>query len=122
MTVAQQTIEKKAPRRRLAPSREGFSARPEKRGTSTPRIPFDKDDWIRLAAERLLRSSDYYSVRVVRCFVVDGVVMLFGTVPSYYMKQIAQTVVMKMEMAIRIENHCEVKDPSHRNGSNYQST
>ncbi len=109
MTVAQQTIEKKAQRRRLAPARERVVPR-----SSTS---VDEDELILLTVERLLRSSDYFSVRAVRCFVQDGVVMLFGTVPSYYMKQIAQTVVTKLEMVMRVENHCEVECPSHGNGS-----
>ena len=114
MTVAQQTIEKKAPTRRLAPARERVVPRPS---TSV-----DEDELIRLAVERLLRSSNYYSVREVRIFVEHGVVMLFGTVFSYYQKQIVQTVVRKLELVERVENYCEVEYPPHRNGSTDQST
>ena len=114
MTVAQQTIEKKAPRRRLTLARE--------RGVPRPSTSVEEDELVRLVVERRLRSSGYCSVRVVRCFVEDGVVMLFGTVPSYYMKQIAQTVVMKLEVVMQVENHCEVVYPSHRDGSIHQST
>lgn len=114
MTVAQQTIEKKIPRRRLAPAREPV--------VPSPSTSVDEDELIRLAVERLLRSSDYHSVREVRSFVENGVVMLFGTLSSYYMKQVAQTVVMTSELVERVENCCEVEYPSHRNGcSFYQS-
>ena len=114
MTVAQQTTEKQTPRRQLAPARERVVPRPS--------ASVEEDELIRLAVETLLQSSNYYPVREVRCFVEDGVVMMFGTVPSFYMKQTAQTLVMKLEVVIRVENHCEVVSPSHRNGSIHQST
>ncbi len=45
----------------------------------------------RLRAELL--KSPYWSIRQVSCKVQDTVVTLRGSVPSFYMKQIAQTVV-----------------------------
>ena len=108
MTVALLRTENKAPKRQLAPT--GNQVVP------TPGNSLDKDDAIRLAAEKGLRSSRYWSVRNVRCSVEDGVVVLFGTVTSYYMKQIAQTVVMNLELVIRVENQCEVQYPSCGDG------
>ena len=106
-----------------APPQQRIIATPPKaRQAPIPRISCDEDNEIRLAVERSLRSSGYYSVREVRSLVEDGVVMLFGTLPSYYMKQIAQTVVMNLEMVMRVENHCEVVYTSHNKGSISQST
>jgi osmotically-inducible protein OsmY len=68
----------------------------------------DERNLIRVAVERQLQASGHSDLRSVRCFVEDGVVTLFGTVSSYHMKQVAQTVVMKLELALRVENHCEV--------------
>ena len=85
MAVEQQTTERKTPRQ-LAQARERVVPRPP---TSV-----DEDELICLAVEKLLRSSKHHSVREVRIFVENGTVMLFGTVSSYYLKQIVQTVVM----------------------------
>ena len=104
MAVEQQTTERKVPRRRLALARERVVPRPS---TSV-----DEDELICLAVEKLLRSSDYHSVREVRSFVENGAVMLFGTLSSYYLKQIIQTAVMKLELVEQVENHCEVESPT----------
>ncbi len=68
----------------------------------------DEDEFIRLAVERRLQASGHSALRSVNCYVKDGVVTLVGTVPSYHMKQVAQTVVMKFDRALRVENHCKV--------------
>jgi hypothetical protein len=39
--------------------------------------------------------------------------VLYGTVPSYHAKQVAQIVVMKLELAFRVENRCEVEHSWH---------
>lgn len=69
------------------------------------------DDEMCLVVERHLQSSDYGPIRTVRCFVVDGVATLFGTLPSFHMKQVAQTLVSRVESVHRVENHCEVVYP-----------
>lgn len=69
------------------------------------------DDEMRLVVERHLQMSNYGPVRAVRCSVVDGVVTLLGTLPSFYMKQVAQALVCCIESVIRVENHCEVVYP-----------
>jgi hypothetical protein len=89
----------------FAPSRLIDST--ENRGVSSSSI----DDEMHLVVERHLRLSDYRPVRTVRCFVVDGVAKLFGTLPSFHMKQVAQTLVSHLESVRRVENHCEVVYP-----------
>ncbi len=61
------------------------------------------------------------SCEACRCCVEDGVVVLYGTVPSYHAKQVAQMVVMKLERALRIENRCEVEHSLPGNDSNLGS-
>jgi osmotically-inducible protein OsmY len=58
-----------------------------------------------------LGASGYVVLTRVEVFVVEGVVMLSGVLPSYYMKQVAQTVVRKLEWVRRIENRCQVRYP-----------
>jgi osmotically-inducible protein OsmY len=84
---------------------------------SMPSAPANEDDIIRLAVERQLQASRHPVLRSVRCIVEDGVVVLYGTVPSYHAKQIAQMVAMKLEMALRVENRCEVEHSSRDSGS-----
>jgi hypothetical protein len=80
---------------------------------STPSPTIDENDDIRLAVERQLRSSGYFPLLQVRCSVQDGVLVLHGVVPSYYMKQQAQSVVLNLGFMIRFQNHCEVQHWPH---------
>jgi len=93
------------PNRRLAPLKDRIA--------STPSITIDEDAFIRLAVERQLRSSGYFPLLQVQCSVQDGVVVLGGSVPSYYMKQQAQTIVLNLGFIERFENRCEVQDRPH---------
>jgi hypothetical protein len=92
-------------KRRLAPLKDRIA--------STPSITIDENDFIRLAVERQLRSSGYFPLLQVRCSVQDGVVVLSGRVPSYYMKQQAQTIVLNLGFIMRFENRCEVQYRSY---------
>jgi len=42
------------------------------------------------------------------CEVRDGVLLLRGRVPSYYMKQVAQSIVQCVEGALEIRNQLDV--------------
>lgn len=63
-----------------------------------------------------LRRCSYTAIRDVSCEMRSGVLWLRGRVPSYYMKQIAQTVVRhvleELEDAVDINNELDVE----RNG------
>ena len=60
-------------------------------------------------AQCLLRLSPYSPVRRVTCKVFRKVIVLQGRVPSFYMKQIAQTVVRGLPQGSwRIENQLKV--------------
>jgi hypothetical protein len=47
-------------------------------------------------AERALRESSYPDLRGVACGVDEGVLVLRGRVASFYLKQIAQTIVNQL--------------------------
>jgi len=56
-----------------------------------------------------LRKSAYMPVQRVSCDFHEGILTLHGQVPSYHMKQIAQTVVLHLLNAdMRIHNGLEV--------------
>ena len=69
----------------------------------------DRDRAIETQARAKLQKSSYYSVRQVSCDVCQCVVMLSGRVPSFYMKQMAQSVVLHLlEGRLVIDNQLEV--------------
>jgi hypothetical protein len=43
--------------------------------------------------------------------VIDGIVVLSGRVPSYYLKQVAQNTVMRLGGGVRVENLVAVEQP-----------
>jgi hypothetical protein len=60
------------------------------------------------ARDRLARSG-YYALRRVSCDFEGDVLKLRGRVPSYYEKQIAQTMVLsELDGTVLFENHLEV--------------
>jgi len=43
-----------------------------------------------------LRNSPYWSVRQLVCYTSEDGVIVSGTVPSYYLKQVAQSLTMRI--------------------------
>jgi hypothetical protein len=62
----------------------------------------------KLATERL-RSSEYPSIRNVACLPKGDAIVLTGTVPNFFHKQLAQTWLIRFAPAdLEIENKLEV--------------
>jgi len=62
-----------------------------------------------------LRASPYAALRGVCCCRQGGCVVLCGTVPSFYLKQVAQCVLLKRwGAAVRLENRLEVASSAMR--------
>jgi osmotically-inducible protein OsmY len=55
-----------------------------------------------------LRRSAYFELRDVSCDFSGGVLTLSGRVPSYHLKQLAQTAVANVPGVVEIDNHVEV--------------
>jgi hypothetical protein len=55
--------------------------------------------------------SPYLPLRNIRCFVHDGVLTLRGHVPTYYLKQLAQTIGGSFLDVQRISNELFVEFP-----------
>jgi hypothetical protein len=72
------------------------------------------DDGLRIAALKLLQSSSYTALRRLRCKVTDAVVTVHGILPSYYLKQIAQTIVLRLEGIEGVVNLVEVRGTDSR--------
>ena len=67
------------------------------------------------AAEGHLRRSGYLALRDIGCTCREGVVTLWGYLPTYYLKQIAQHVVAETGGVRGIINQIEVLASSGRN-------
>jgi hypothetical protein len=59
-------------------------------------------------AEKSIRKNPYLALRNITCESRDGVLFLRGSVPSYYLKQVAQTAVASVVGVGRIVNCIEV--------------
>ena len=69
---------------------------------------------IRREAEARLRRSGYLALRDVACEARDGVVHLRGHLPTYDLKQVAQSVASGVAGVRRVVNHIEVLAPAGR--------
>jgi hypothetical protein len=70
-------------------------------------------------AQDRLRSNPYLALKNVSCEWGAGedqesVLVLSGCLPSYYLKQVAQTVVAQVEGVRRIDNRIQVVSPAPR--------
>ena len=59
-------------------------------------------------AQQRLRDCPYIALRRVSCRFREGVLMLTGEVPTYHMKQMAQTLVRGVEAVEVIDNRLVV--------------
>jgi hypothetical protein len=59
-------------------------------------------------ANRLLRCSGYRELRDVDCEYRDGGVVLRGQVSTYYLKQLAQAVLLSSPAVVRVNNLLDV--------------
>ena len=59
-------------------------------------------------AESRLRNSSYWALRTLSCEYHDGVLILRGRLPRYYLKQIAQTLVEGLDGVSEIANRVDV--------------
>ena len=65
-------------------------------------------------AENRLRGNSYLALKNVSCDYHDGVLVLRGCLPSYYLKQMAQAAVARIDGVTRVVNEIEVLAPSRR--------
>ena len=63
-------------------------------------------------AERCLHSNPYLALKNISCELLDGVLVLRGCLPTYYLKQIAQEAVAPLEGVERIDNQIQVVAPA----------
>src|SRR5438132_1634396 len=90
---------------------QDLSGRPAALGT----IPWPgQTQQIVEGAENRLRHNSYLALKNVHCDYHEGVLTLRGCLPTYYLKQVAQSVVAHVEGVQRIVNEIEVVTTARR--------
>lgn len=67
-----------------------------------------KDQRLNHAARHALRTCGYRAISQLGCVVKDGVVILTGVLPSYFLKQVAQAAIQRLDVR-GIENLVDVR-------------
>ena len=68
-----------------------------------------RDDGLRALVLAALRSTGYPALRDLECRVRAGVVILSGVVPSYYLKQMVQAVIVRVGRVGEVRNLVRVR-------------
>lgn len=71
-----------------------------------------RDRQMHAAAMEVLSSSKYGALRSLNCRVFDGVVEISGTVSSFYLKQLAQAAMLRLNPNSPVRNLVEVDGTS----------
>ncbi len=66
------------------------------------------DQRVLVKAHRKLKDSGYQSLDELTCYVVDGEITIRGSVQSFYLKQVAQTLVASIDEHVIVNNLVEV--------------
>ena len=66
---------------------------------------------VQTKAQSRLRESGYHELHPVSCDFHEGVLSLRGQVPSFYLKQVAQTLIHQLEGVEEVNNRLEVAAP-----------
>ena len=77
----------------------------------------DASDDIETVAECLIRREGHLATHPISCTFQNNTLVLRGWVPTYYLKQIAQTVAMRIDGVERVLNQIEVVAPTVQIGS-----
>jgi osmotically-inducible protein OsmY len=73
-----------------------------------PSMEKNEKEIIQAEAQSRLQKSPYQELWNVACDFQEGVLTLRGCVPSFFLKQVAQSIVFVMERVEKINNHLEV--------------
>jgi osmotically-inducible protein OsmY len=82
--------------------------------SNTMSTPISTSQQIVEGAENCLRHNSYLALKNVRCDFHEGALILRGCLPTYYLKQVAQQTVSRLEGVDRIVNEIEVVASSRR--------
>ena len=66
---------------------------------------------VQAEAQSRLRKSGYHELHLVSCDFHEGVLTLRGRVSSFYLKQVAQELIRRLDGAEEVNNRLEVAAP-----------
>ena len=89
-------------------------SRTEHVGLMPRRSPSHHEPRLQELARSALKSSGYRALALLECQARGDAVVLSGHVPSFYLKQVAQTVILRVAAVAKIENRVEVGEPLAR--------
>ena len=69
---------------------------------------------VQAQAQSRLRKSGYHQLQLISCEFHKGVLTLRGRVSSFYLKQVAQTLVNQLDGVAEVNNRLEVVAPPCR--------
>jgi hypothetical protein len=70
-------------------------------------------------AQAALRRSAYFELRDVSCDFSGGILTLYGKVPTYHLKQLAQASVAEVPGVVEVHNRVEVTSPRDYQNTNH---
>lgn len=70
--------------------------------------PRAREEAVRAHVEAAFRQANYMPLRRIRCDYQEGVLTLRGRVPTFHLKQLAQTLVQSLELVLDVNNRVEV--------------
>ena len=82
--------------------------------TAPKTCPTGRGTGIAEGAESRLRHNGYLALRNISCEHREGVLTLRGSLPTYYLKQVAQEVVSGVQGVRWVDNQIEVLAPARR--------
>jgi osmotically-inducible protein OsmY len=79
-------------------------------------MPWQTEEGVNVVerAQTVLLRNPYLALKNVRCEYDGGVLTLRGCLPSYYLKQVAQTAVGDVEGVRQVLNYIQVVSPARR--------
>lgn len=80
------------------------------KAVTSPALAGTRDAVVESKARQLLGESNYLALRRLDCEFHDGQLVLRGRVPTYYLKQVAQTLVRQLPQVQQIENRLDVAE------------
>ena len=86
----------------------------DRAGTEPDKPSADLQAGVQVEAERALRRGRYPALKNLSCDYQGGVLVLRGSLPSYYLKQVAQEVVARLEGVQAVDNQIQVGTPASR--------
>jgi hypothetical protein len=94
------------------PSKEGAMPALKSANTQPARPTQTIQPSLKELAEGVLRRNSYLALKNVTCDMLDGVLVLRGCLPTYYLKQVAQEAVAPLKGVERIDNQIQVVTPA----------